>query len=37
MFYHKYNFNQVQVKLPNDGHYRPKHVGAILFCILTQI
>ena len=30
---HKYNFSQVQCKLPDDGR-RPKHVGAILICIL---
>ena len=30
---HKYNFSQVQYKLPDDGH-RPKHVGAIIVCIL---
>ena len=33
---HKYNFSQVQYKLPDDVH-RPKHVGAILMCILMQI
>ena len=31
---HKYNFSYVQIKLPDDGHYRPKLVGAILLCIL---
>ena len=30
----KYNFSQVQCKLPDDGR-RPKHVGAIFICILT--
>jgi len=30
---HKYNFSQVQCKLPDDGR-RPKHVGAIFTCIL---
>jgi len=29
----KYNFNQVQYKLPDDGR-RPKHVGVIFVCIL---
>ena len=30
---HKYNFSQVQCKLPDDGR-SPKHVGAIFVCIL---
>jgi len=30
---HKYNFRQVQCKLPEDGR-RPKHVGAIFMCTL---
>ena len=30
---HKYNFSQVQCRLPDDGR-RPKHVGAIIMCIL---
>ena len=29
----KYNFSQVQRKLPDEGR-RPKHVGAIFMCIL---
>jgi len=33
MFQHKYNFSQVQYKLPDDGR-RPKHLGAIFACIL---
>jgi hypothetical protein len=40
MFQRKYNFIQVQYKLPDDGR-RPKHVGAIIFtvapCILKSI
>ena len=33
VFKHKYNFSQVQYKLPDDGR-RPKHVGAIFACTL---
>jgi len=32
MFYRKYNFSQVQCKLP-DNVQRLKHVGAIFMCI----
>jgi len=31
--HNKYNFIQVQYKLPDDGR-RPKHVGAIFVCII---
>ena len=34
IFYESYNFSQVLYKLPEDGR-RPKHVGAIIMCILV--
>jgi len=36
MLQYKYNFSQVQYKLPDDSR-RPKDVGAILMCILMLI
>ena len=36
MFQHKYNFSQVQCRIPDDGR-RPKHAGTIFMCILMQI